>query len=222
MEAYKCETEEEIFKLLAEANSVLTGASDAQLNISLFDTLREFFQNSNSWMEWIQFVVIPNTQNYPITPTTGRILRLLNVLDQNASPQQAIMPDIGVISFLYPYTTTQPMWACVTKTVVKAFKDGVPAPPLFPDWVLPTYGNGILEGLLGRMMMQPNQSWSDKQTGMFFSLKFRNAIAMARADALRGRTVGSQAWAYPQTFRTHSQKGGVSTFNINPSPQTAR
>jgi len=222
MEAYKGETEEEVFKLLAEANSVLTGASDAQLNINFFDTRGEFFISSSSWMEWSQVMVIPNTQDYAITPTHGRILRLLNVLDQNRVPQQAIMPQIGMVSFLYPYNNVQPMWACVAKTVLKAFKDGVPAPPFFPDWVLPNYGEGILTGVLGRMMMQPNQSWSDQKTGMFNLLKFRNAISQARVDTMRAHTVGSQAWAYPQSFRTHSQKGGVSTFNINPSPQTVR
>jgi hypothetical protein len=222
MEAYKGETEEEVFKLLAEANAALTGASDAQLNITFFDTLREFFSSSNSWMEWINFMVIPDTQEYSITPVHGRILRLLNVIDQNRVPQQAIMPQIGTITFLYPYTTIQPMWACVTKTVIKAFRDGVPAPPFFPDWVLPTYSEGILSGVIGRMMMQSNQSWTDKQTGMLNLLKFRSVISLARVDAMHARTVGAQAWAFPQSYRTHSQKGGVSTFNINPSPQTAR
>lgn len=221
-EAYDCETEEEIAKLFGEAASILTGSSQAQLTISLFDVLREFFNYSNSWMEWIQFTVVPEMQDYKIEPAHGRILRLLNVVDQNRVPQQAVMPEIGTISFLFPYTIVQPMWACVAKTVIKAFKDGRPCTPWFPDWVLPTYGVGILEGLLGYMMMQPGTSWSNQQIGLFNLQKFRTVVSLARVEAMRGRTVGAQAWAYPQSFRTHGQKGGVSTFNINPSPQTAR
>ena len=221
-EAYCGENEEEVAKLFGEATTILVGASTPHLTITFFDVLREFFSGSNSWMEWITFVVIPNTQDYPITPISGRILRLLNVIDQNRVPQQAVMPKIGTISFLYPYTTTQPMCACVAKTVIKAFKDGQPAATHFPDWVLPTYGVGILEGILGRMMLQPEATYSNVQLGMFYSQRFRNTIALARADASRARTVGSQAWAFPQSFRTHGQKGGVSTFNINPSPQTSR
>src|SRR5215468_5779552 len=213
-EAYECETEEEVAKLFGEASAILTGSSQAQLTISLFDVLREFFNYSNSWMEWIQFTVVPETQDYVLEPTQGRVLRLLGVVDQNRVPQAAVMPELGVVSFLYPYTIVQPMWACVAKNVIKAFKDGKPCVPWFPDWVLPTYGVGILEGVLGYMMMQPGTSWSNAQAGLFNLQKFRTAVALARVEAMRARTVGAQAWAYPQSFRVTSQKGGVSTFNI--------
>jgi hypothetical protein len=36
------------------------------------------------------------------------------------------------------------------------------AAPGIPDWVLPAYGAGILSGLLGYMMLQPGQSYSNQ------------------------------------------------------------
>ena len=78
--------------------------------------LEEFFDGSNCWLETIKFTVIPETLDYPLQPSTGRILRLDNVLDQNNVRQAAIMPEIGMVQFLYPYSQTQPMTATVVKT----------------------------------------------------------------------------------------------------------
>ena len=106
-------------KLLGQANVVLTGASDAELKMQLFDTLQEFFDGSNSWLEIINFTVIPDTLDYKLMPLSGRVLRLYGVGDQNGTPQQAAMPDIGTVHFLYPYTNAQPMTAFVVKMVCR-------------------------------------------------------------------------------------------------------
>src|SRR6516162_8670410 len=99
-ESYEHEHEEELAKLFGEASTLLAGASQAELTVKFYDTLKEFFSESNSWREWIQFTVVPNNQDYPITPVSGRIIRLLGVIDQNRVPQAATMPKIGVIQFL--------------------------------------------------------------------------------------------------------------------------
>ena len=136
-------------KLIGQAQVILTGASDAELKVQLFDTLQEFFDGSNCWCEPIKFTVVPDYLEYHLVPLTGRILRLLGVVDQNSIAQQAVMPTIGVVRFLYPYTNVQPMTATVVKNVTDPF---LCHPPHIPDWVLPVHGLGILNGLLGSMM----------------------------------------------------------------------
>jgi hypothetical protein len=200
-------------KLLGQANVALTGASDAELKVQLFDTLQQFFDESNCWLETINFPVIPDTLDYPLMPLTGRVHRLYGVVDQNNVPQQAVMPVIGTVHFLYPYSNPQPMWATVVKNVTDPLSC---FPPGIPEWVLPVYGLGILSGVLGNMMLQPGQSYSNQALASFHLGKFRDAIAHARVATLRANTVGSQAWAYPQQFRVSGQRGGVSTANVNP------
>jgi hypothetical protein len=200
-------------KLIGQANVVLTGASDAELRVQLFDTLQEFFDHSNSWLEIVNFTVIPDTLDYKLMPMNGRILRLYGVSDQNGTPQQAAMPSIGTVHFLYPYTNAQPMTAYLVKTVTDPLKC---YPPEIPEWVLPIYGHGILSGILGNMMLQPGQSYSNQTMANFHLLRFRDTIAHARMATMRGNTVGSQAWHYPQSFRVSGQKGGVSTYNVWP------
>lgn len=202
-------------KLIGQANVILPGVSDAELRVQLFDALMEFFDGSNCWKENINFTVVPDTLEYPVFPLTGRILRLYGVVDQNFTPQSAVMSDIGVVRFLYPFSNTQPMTVCVVKTVTDPFNC---FPPHIPEWILPVHGLGILHGLLGTVMMQPGQSWSNQTMGAFYQGKFRNAIVHARVAATKANTVGAQSWAFPQSHRVTGQKGGVSTFNVNPTP----
>lgn len=207
-------------KLLGQARVSLVGASDAELQVQLFDVLMEFFDVANCWVEPISFVVIPQTLDYPLQPLSGRILRLSAVLDQYATPQPAIMPVLGTVHFLYPYTETQPMTAIVIKTVTDPFNC---YPPYIPDWILPLHGLKILDGIIGRMMLQAGFSYSNPPLARFHMQRFYDGAAAAYvAASSRANTVGGQRWMYPQQFRVFGQKGGVSTYNVHPSPPSSR
>jgi hypothetical protein len=203
-------------KLMGQAKMTVAGASDSELKVQLFETLEEFFNGSNCWQEVIKFTVIPDTLDYPLVPENGRILRLYAVLDQNNVPQAAIMPNIGMVQFQYPYTEIQPMSAVVVKTVTDPI---LCYPPHIPDWLLPTYGIGLFHGLVGNVMLQPGQSYSNTQLANYHIQKFRDAYAHARVAMMKMNTVGVQAWRFPQTFRITSQKGAMSTFNVLPTPR---
>jgi hypothetical protein len=202
-------------KVIGQAAVSVAGASDALLRVQLYDTLEEFFDGSGCWTESINFTVIPETQDYKLYPVDGgRILRLDYVIDQNNVPQQALMPDIGTVHFSYPYTDTQPMLATVIKTVTDPL---LCFPPNIPDWVLPAHGLKILHGLIGYMMLQPGQSYSNPSLGNFHLAKFNDGISGAMVASSKANTVGAQSWAFPQQFAVRGQRGGVSTFNVHPS-----
>jgi len=204
-------------QLMGQASVSLSGASDVGLRAQLFDTLQRFFDKSNCWQEWIRFTVIPETLDYPLVPTRGgRILRLLGVVDQLATPQSAIMPEIGTVQFMYPYTNIQDMAAVVIKTVTDPLSC---YPPGVPEWLLPTHYLTLLSGLLGGMMLQPGSSYSNPQLANYHTQKFRDGIAHARTAMIRANAVGSTSWAFPQSFRVSGQKGGVSSFNVIPTPR---
>lgn len=202
-------------KLMGQAAVSLAGASKSELRVALYETLEEFFNNSNCWQEAISVPVIPETLDYALYPVAGgRVLRLYGVLDENGSAQAAIMPEPGKLRFLYPYTQGQTMTAVVIKTVTDPL---CCYPPYIPDWILPTHGIAISHGLIGSMMLQPGQSYSNPQMANYHLQKFRDGWAHARVAMTKANTVGVQNWAFPQQFRTSSQKGGVSTFNVHPT-----
>lgn len=201
-------------KIIGQASVALTGVSDALLRVQLFDTLEEFFDGTNCWQEAINFNVIPDTLDYALHPVSGRILRLSDVIDQNGVPQPAVMPIPGHVHFINPYTDAQMMTAVTVKTVTDPF---LCFPPHIPEWMLPVHGLGILHGLIGNMMLQHGQSYSNPGLAQFHLRKFGDAISHACTAASQSNKIGLQAWAYPQQFRVSSQRGGVSTFNAHPS-----
>lgn len=202
------------YKVFANAQVWVSGASDAQTKVCLFDTLMEFFDESNCWREDISFVVVPDTCDYPLTTRTGQIRRLWSVIDQNATPQAAFMSEIGTVRMQYPYSIVQPMCA----TIVKVVKDPLACcPPDIPDWVLPNYHLVIQHGLIGNLMNIPGESYSNPEQSMFHMRKFKDGIAHARVAMMKANTVGAQAWMFPQQFRVFGQRGGVSTYNVFPT-----
>ena len=203
-------------KLLGQAKVGLMGVSDAQLRVQLFDTLHEFFDQSCCWTENIAFTVIPETLDYPLHVVQGRILRLEAVLNQHNHPEQAIMPNIGTVHFLYPYTQVQPMTAIVVKTVTNPLEC---YPPNIPDWIIPKYSQTILHGIMGSLMMVPAQSYTNPQLAQFYNGKFNDGTNGASVASTKANTVGAQGWMFPQSHRTSSQRGGISTYNVHPSPR---
>jgi hypothetical protein len=203
-------------KLMGQAKVGLIGASDAQLRVQLYDVLHEFFDQSCCWAECINFTVVPDMLDYPLQVTQGRILRLEAVLNQHNFREQAIMPDIGTIRFLYPYSQVQPMTAIVVKTITDPMTC---YPPNIPDWILPKHSQVLLHGLLGHMMMIPAQSYTNPQLAQFYMGKFNDGTTGAYVASLKANTIGTQSWMFPQSHRTSTQRGGISTYNVHPSPR---
>jgi hypothetical protein len=205
--------------LMGRLHTTLEGASDAEIKVQLFFTLDEFLDNSSAWIEDIGFIVIPNMLDYPLQPVSGLVRRLASVVDQNNVPQQGVLIPPNTVHFLYPYSQTQPMTATMVKTITDPLES---FPPDFPEWILRIYWRALLDGVLGNMLAQPNQTYTDKQAAVYHLQRFRDGWARAKADTRTMNTMGAQAWAYPQTYRMFTQRGGVSTFNVNPSAMTRR
>lgn len=203
-------------KLIGQAKVSLIGASDAQLKVQLYDVLEEFFDQSCCWSENINFTAIPETLDYPLKVVEGRILRLEAVLNQHNIQEQAFMPDIGTVRFLYPFSQAQPMTAIVIKTVTDPL---MCFPPNIPDWILPKHGLVLLHGILGNMMLIPAQSYSNPQMANFHLQKFGDGICGANVATMKANTIGAQTWMFPQNYRVSSQRGGISTYNVHPSPR---
>jgi hypothetical protein len=184
----------------------------------LYNVIDEFLTDSNTWVEWIPLTIIPNTQNYQITPAKGgQIKRLGPLIDQNCVVYPATITDLqppaANIFLVWPQNITINVNAIVYKSIVLPNQQG--DIPDAPQWLLPQYERVIEAGVVGRMQMHKTKSYSDATQGPINVKRLRDGIAMARAAALRGYLYGGQAWRFPRNFRTNSQRGGVST----PFPQ---
>lgn len=202
-------------RLMNQARVKLTGASDAALKGELFDVMQEFFDSSSGWLETLTINVLQNVTIYDLVPTEGQAIRIVGVAEVDPSdlskpphPRGGTMPNIGQIVL-----DTVP-GANTTYNVTVAKNVSLPTDtngfPIVADWTLSVYSTGILDGLLGRMMSVPNKSYSNSSMGVYHLKKFEGVISQLRVATLRANAMGTQAWVYPQTFSTHSQRGGVS------------
>lgn len=202
------------YELLFNRVSVaLTGASAAGIKAELFDVLSEFFTDSNCWLENISVPIFQDVTTYDLTPTEGKIIRLVAMYDDGGQPIGALMPSIGQI--ILSNSPNQPVsglsyTATVAKTVtLPTTKEMI---PIGPDWVLPVWHVQILDGVLGRMMIQNAKSYTDKTQGLYHLKRFRDGIARARVATIRQNTLGSQAWRFPAFFGHGSQQTGKPGF----------
>lgn len=203
-----------------QAKVKLIGASEGGLKGEFYDVVSEFLNDSSIWTQDVVVRATPGVQSYPLSVPEGQILRLVGVSNwgtaqpspntptpPNASFVPALMPEIGTLIIANPPNITSNLLVTlVTNIALPTDKHMLPQAPV---WLLPVWHVGLLDGLLGKMMAQPQKSYTHAKQSEYHLRRFRDAIARARVSKLRANTVGSQAWRYPQQFRSVSQQGGV-------------
>ena len=211
-------------QFLNQARIKLPGASDAGLKAELYDVLDEFCDEANAWRELLSVPIIAATSTnpnntYTLTPQhDGTIIRLIGVWDPNNIPQPAYLPtgdgggvSMGLLTFANPYNINQTMSVAVAKTVT--LPNDAKEVPIFSETLFRRWHRYILDGLVGKMMDQPNKSFTDQKQADYHLRRWESGKAMARTQTERENTYGAQAWSFPQGFRTRGQRGGVSTAN---------
>ena len=212
---------------MKQAQIKIPGASDAGIKEELFDVLDEFCEDSLAWRETLTIPILAGTTTgnvssnttYTLTPQDGGyIFMLIGVWDPNNIPQPAYLPtgegggvSIGLLTFVNPYNINQTMSVAVAKTVT--LPNDAKEVPIFSETLFRRWHRYILDGLVGKMMDQPNKSFTDQKQADYHLRRWESGKAMARTQTERENTYGAQAWSFPQGFRTRGQRGGVSTAN---------
>ncbi len=196
-------------QFLAQAAIKCTGASRSGVTVEAYDVFKEFFNDSNSWTEDILFSALADTTDYDLSPLDGgKIIRLVAVWGTNNCVEPAVMTTFGTVTLINtPNVNATSQWlARVVKTIaLPTLKDGVPDAP---EWALSVYSIHLLDGLLGKMMAQPNKSWSNPTQSTYHLRRFRTGIQVARTAAVRANLVGGQEWAYPANATRGTQRSG--------------
>lgn len=206
-------------QLLNQARVKLVGASDGGLKGEFYDVVSEFLNDSSSWTQDVTVAYQAGVTSYPLFVPEGQIIRLNGTQDwgtqvpqqgqrpQNGSFMPALMPEIGQLCLAHaPNVAGYMLVSLVCNVALPTDKNLLPQAP---QWLLPVWHVGLLDGILGKMMAQPQKSYTNSTQAAYHLKRFRDAIARARTSKLRANTVGSAAWRFPQQFRSVSQQGGV-------------
>lgn len=199
---------QDLDQLMAAVRVRLPGHSDAGIKVELYSALKEFFNESSSWTEAVTMSSVEDVDTYTVTPSGGQIVRLAGVTGEDGLPLPAVIDSIGVLDatvrFRNAFTAVQLFTAYVVKTVALP-KDNEDF-PVMPDWLLPLWGEGIQDGVLGRMMSQPAKSYTNLTQAKYHLAKFLDAIQIANVATVRRHTFGTQAWQFP-SFARGNQRG---------------
>lgn len=191
----------------------LVGASDNMIASKFYEVFDEFFRDSMWWREVIIGELFANQLDYYLQPQHepgGRIIRLGGVYDKNGFPVAATMPSPGFVRLLNPMNNNQTVAIVVMKSCEIPHGNELPR---VPRYAVEGYEHYLLDGIAGKLMMQPNRAYSDNANGKQKYLSFRNGVNEAKIDAQHQNTFGRNAWFYPQQFRQTSQYGAISVGN---------
>lgn len=176
----------------------LPGSLAKTVQLELFSVLDEFLQDSGAWTDRVTFSPHATTE-YAVAVTAGQIVRLKSVEDIGKAGVNAIMPEPGVVKLAGPVSESQqPLTATFVLTVVDPVTRDMY--PFVPTWITTRYNGTLVDGLLGRMMSQPNKPYSNEALAVYHLRRFRDGVGKARADQILANTEGAQNWRFPQGF----------------------
>jgi hypothetical protein len=198
-------------RLLGQVIVELPGASQAGIKQAMFPIFKEFFDFSLVWQETISITTVEAQTDYPlVSDQPGEFCQLIGVTDGNRNPRPCFLPgDLSTLVLRDSPNTGEVLTVVVAKTVGSPIDKN--AFPEIPDWLLAKWGDGIFEGVLGRLQLQPNKPYTDNTMAMFHLKRFRSAMQQARTAALHLNTYGTNAWRFPRGFSTSTQRSGVGT-----------
>lgn len=206
---------QEITRLMNAASVRLPGATEGALQLELFAVMDDFFKGSNCWREDIVVQVgasDPAGTVYQLVPTGPALIdKLMWVYQTSTQPDILRGPQVaaamaipGELTLAVQPSSPISIVATVNLTVQDPTqRDGFVT---FPLWVLQRYRDTILDGLLGRMMTQPNKPFSNTQMAIYHTRKFNSGVSHARVETSRNNTYRQQAWRFPG-FAGGNQRG---------------
>jgi hypothetical protein len=187
-----------ITRLMSNARVHLPGALDTAIEQELFSVMDEFLQTSRIWREDIELTATADETEYEIlSEEGGSIFALLALKNENDIPVAATMAVPGMIVLNAAPSSQATYTATVALTAVYPTSAELPD---FPEWLIQSYGEVLVAGLIGRMMTQPAKPYFNERLAIFHGRRFRNGIARARLEAQRKNLHGAQAWSFPQSF----------------------
>jgi len=195
----------------------IPGLTDAVYKQMLYHVMNDFLSMTNIWQEEVPIAVAPPETTYPFTVShAGSPMRLMLLYDAaTAGPGKhwvqggATMRKPGVI--VVPVAPNQ---AATWNAVVSKTLDTVGSEGYFdmePDdwWILDQYGDGVIYGILGRLMHMPSKPYTNAKLAGEYWQTYVAERGKARTDALHANVYGGQRWSFPQSFATPHRKGWV-------------
>lgn len=201
----------DVTRLMNNLQVALPGALTGAIQLEIFNVLNEFLQKTDIWQESINFSISPSNaylSTIEIVPSAGQINRLIYVVDTNQLQRRMSMPTPGYLQVIELASGAETWTARVALTCTDPLPtNGALANlPLIPGWILSKYNNGIMSGVLARMMAQPAKPYTNPKLAVMHQRIYKNAENEGKTESRRQNLFDGQAWSFPQGFATRHQR----------------
>lgn len=184
-------------RLMTDARVRLVGALDSAIQLELFNTLDEFFKETSAWTEEINFNVDAGETEHTLVPLDyGLIVRLVSVATSDEQPVAATMGVPGELVLNAEPTEGDTYTATVVMTVTDPTNRTGYAQ--FPLWTLEQYRQGILDGVLGKMMSHPGKPYTNERLAVYHLRRFRTSLGATRTTVHHQNLQDGQRWRFPR------------------------
>jgi len=192
-------TNDDTDKLMDMARVKLPGARDNIIQHELYASMEEFLRTTNVWVEEIEITTVVDEQTYVVIPTElATITRLISVVDSDDIDVRAYFKTPGELYLVTAPSTAETLTVKVALTVAGPTDDA--GFPRAPSWIYSKYREDLLDGVVGRMMGHPAKPYSNERLAVYHLRRFRNAMAVAKAEGRHGYLFSGQQWKFPTAF----------------------
>ena len=159
----------------------LPGALRNVLKFELFLVLDEFFRKSLVWTDEVDFDTKLNRREYDIVPSMGMIIHLNSIQNGDNVPYNgAVLLDSRTLQLRNEPNGVERLTANVSLTVTDpTTRDGDPYVPIEH---YEANRNVLIDGLLGRMMIQPGKPYTNLALGQMHYTRFVSGCSRGRYD----------------------------------------
>lgn len=195
----------------------IPNAPDALIRQQVFATMIDFTFSTNVWIEEVPFTAQSGVNDYPLLISEGRPARLMVVFDPTDPTKKWVDNGItmrlpGIVHLSRPPNEDKDWVAAIAKMCGTYQMDTAipPQPTGYPEvdpWIVTTYGDTIIFGVLGHLQAMPAKPFRDPAMSAVNTAYYSSGKSEVRVNNMRGNVFGGQAWAYPQGFATITRKG---------------
>jgi hypothetical protein len=206
-------------RLLSTVRVRLPGATQAATNLELFNTIDEFFRQTNAWRYESTFALVESEIQYPIFPPAGSdMVQVLGVEHRGMAVAPSTdtgegsvvrqrgriigFPDANSDTLFEPDVTSAdatqfPMSMLLSLTLNYQCLEDEPNEWPLQEWMHATFGEAWIEGVQARMMSQINKPYSNPTMATYHAKRFRKLMGRAKQTASRGYVYSKPNWRFP-------------------------
>ena len=197
-------------RIYADVRKDVPSVAQATINQELFRVLDDFTQKTNIWQETLPVAIQPNVTSYALTPTLGKVNRLIFVYDTAAYtpywPRSGLAMRVpGILTVMHPPISTA-SWAAIVAKRIDIPLDVDTGYPIIDSWIVEKYADTLGRGILARLQFEPQKPYSNPMLAQANQRAYLSGCGEARANDAHANVFNGQNWMFPQGWSTTTRK----------------